>query len=437
MILMVIFSSCSEDTEPYTSVLGEVDPPPVAVAAQVAPPAQAEEQPLIEHLIITQRDMPLVLQPPRARYTSEKELTEYPTLEIEPNIFFETNAAIRSTILAESGILYFGNEYNEFYALDVNTSQVLWTFSTDEAVQTRPVLENGKIIFNAGNSLYILDAVTGEEIHIIRYPSNYDIRMSHDSTAFNDSHVAVSDGIAYFVALNGNFVAVDILSGEIAWTIETSTRRLVVSGVKYYDGKLFYVLSPGILFAVDIQTRQVLFETHIGGMPFNPMTIYDGRIYIGGRNRKFYCIDASTGEVIWRSHSQDTMTWFSGGSVIIGNNVFATTSDEDAIIAFDKGTGEFQRIYSILSFGYTPPLRHGNNVVVASTNIRAAMIGNRVSPERSIPRSYVMAIDTEHHTKLWIAPLDDTVLSPPTIYQDVLYFGSDSGVIYSIDLLLR
>ena len=431
ILIIAVLSACNEKIVPYTSVIDEAAPSTPSASAE--PAREPEAEPLIAtHPIIGHRHMPQVLHPPRD--TSEKELVEYPTLTVEANIFFETGAAIRSAILAEGGTLYFGNEDSVFYALDISTGQIIWTFSTDEAVQTRPVLTNGKIIFNAGNSLYILNSATGDSIHIITYPSDYDIRVSEDIFAFNDSHVAVSDGVAYFIALNGDLVAVDIISGEIAWTLETDMRRVAVSGVNYYNGKLYYILSPGILYAIDIQTRQILFETHMWNMPFNPMTIYDSRIYIGGRGSRFYHIDASSGYVIWRSHSRSSGTWFSGGSVIIGDNVFTGTADENHITVFDKDTGEFQRRYSVMGFVYTPPLRHGNNIVAITTNIFTAVEDHVVAPERQIPGSYAMAIDTENHTKLWIAPFDDTVLSSPAIYQNVLFFGSDSGTVYSIDL---
>ena len=336
--------------------------------------------------------------------------------------------------MAENGTLYFGNEDGAFHALDIGTRQVLWTFAASGAIETRPVLTDGKIIFNVGNSLYILNAVTGEPIHTLTYPSTHSERVSDDDFAFNDSQVAVTDGVAYFAALNGDLVAVDILSGEIIWTLVAPLEGLVSSGVSYYAGKLYFIGFPGNLYAVDIHTGQTLFETQIRNMAFKPMAIYDGMMYIGGRNMRFYCIDAASGEVIWRSHSQNPGTWFSGGSVIIGSSVFTGTADENRITVFDKDSGEFERSYPALGFVYTPLLSHGNNVIALTTNIFAALDDPRLTAERRIPRSQAFSIDTENHTKIWLASLDTTVVSAPIIYQDILYFGSDSGRVYSIDL---
>jgi outer membrane protein assembly factor BamB len=163
----------------------------------------------------------------------------------------------------------------------------------------------------------------------------------------------------------------------------------------------------------------MIFQTQIQDKVFAPMYINDGKIYIGGRGIKMYCIDADNGDVIWSSSSH-TNTWFTGGSVSVGNTLYTGTSDERTLVAFDKNTGEFQRIYPTETNVYVQPLLNGENVIVVATDIY------------SFNKSYIMEFDTKNHTKLWQASLDDGVLSSPAIYQGAVYFGSDSGKIYMI-----
>jgi len=340
----------------------------------------------------------------------------------KPEVFFETESKIRSAILIEAGRLYFGNENREFYAVDIATKQKLWMYSTDEPVQTWPVFADGKIIFNAGNSLYILDSEDGKEIHKVTCPSESSFRLSQEGYAFNDSYVAVSDGIAYYAALNGNIVAVDIEKGEIIWSILSENPGAVASGINFRNGKLYYTDYAGSLCCVDTQTRQMIFQTQIHDRIFAQMYINDGKIYAGGRSCKMYCIDADNGDKIWSSFSKDTTTWFSGGSVSVGDTLYTCTSDEHTIAAFDKDTGEFLRLYPTEANAYTAPLLHGENIIVAATDVY------------SFKKSYLMEFDTKNNTKLWQISLDDCVLSPPAIYQGVLYFGTDSGVIYNYNL---
>ena len=389
--------------------------------------------------IITPNDMP---ETKKVTSIEGKGLQEYKTLEIKPEVFFETNSKIRSAILIDDGKLYFGNESNKFYAIDIDTKQKLWMYSTDLPVQTLPVFTDEKIIFNAGNSLYILDAQNGKEIHKYTHPAKSSFRVSNDKFAFNDSHVAVSDGVAYFAALNGDIVAVDIEKGELIWTVESSASAntpawiidsntgeicwavlngnfgAVASGINFSMGKLYYTDYNGSLCCVDTKTRQMVFETRIQDKIFAPMYINDGRIYLAGRSSKIYCIDADKGDVIWSSFSHNSGTWFSGGSVSVGNTLYTCTSDEHTLVAFDKNTGDFLRIYPTETNAYTQPILNGENVIVVATDVY------------SFAQSFIMEFDTKNHTKLWQASLKDCVLSSPAIYQGVVYFGSDSGKIY-------
>ena len=351
-----------------------------------------------------------------------KGLEGYETRELKPEVFFESKAKIRCAILINDGKLYFGNENSEFYAVDIATKQMLWKYSTDEPVQTWPVFTDGKIIFNSGNNLYILDSENGYEIHKITYPSEYSFRVSQEAFAFNDSYTAVSDGIAYFAALNGDIVAVDIKKGKIIWSFAAKNSGAVASGVNYYDGKLYYCDFAGYLCCIDVKTRRMLFQNQLEERVFAPMYISEGMIYLAGRKCIMFCIDAERGKEIWSSYSYDTTTWFSGGSVSIGNTLFACTSDEHSVVAFDKYSGKFIRLYPTQLNAYTKPVVHGENIVVAAVNVY------------SFQSSYIMEFDTRNHVELWQITLDDCVLSAPAIYKDVLYFGADSGKIYNLVL---
>jgi outer membrane protein assembly factor BamB len=343
-------------------------------------------------------------------------------MDKEPEIFFEAESKIRSAILIGNGRLYFGNENCEFYAVDIFTKKKLWKYSTDAAVETWPLITNGKIIFNAENTLYILDCVNGKELHKVTCPSINSLRVSSDRYAFNDSYTVVSDGIAYFTTLDGELAAVDINNGNIIWTLPSENPGAAASGVNFYDGKLYYVDSLGFMCCVDIEKRQMIFKTGIADRIFAPLYINNGKLYAGGRSLKMHCIDGNNGEIIWSSFSYDKTTWFSGGSVSVGDTLYTCTSDEKAIVSFNKNTGELLRLYPTGTNAYTLPVLNGENIVSAATDVY------------SFNLSFVMEYDTKTHEKLWQCQLADCVLSSPAIYQGVLYFGSDSGKIYSIKL---
>lgn len=351
-----------------------------------------------------------------------KGLNEFDTAEITAEVFFETDASIRSSILANEGILYFGNESCEFYAVEINTKQQLWKYTTEEAVQSLPVFSNEMIIFNAGNTLYGLSSENGDEIFKVTHASAVSKRLSNEDYTYNEAGAVVSDGIAYYNALNGDLVAVDIAIGDIIWTVPAVYEGVAGSGANFYEGKLYWVDTAGILCCADINTQEMVFMFNIRDKIYGPMHINDGKIYIAGRNCRLYCIDAESGNLIWASFADDQTTWFSGGSVCAGDIVYTGTSDRRAIFSFDKNTGEFNRIYSTEANVYTQPVLNGDNLIITATDVY------------SLRRSFIMEFDTENHTKLWRAYIEDAILSSPAVYDGTVFFGSDSGNVYYVDL---
>jgi outer membrane protein assembly factor BamB len=240
--------------------------------------------------------------------------------------------------------------------------------------------------------------------------------------AHHDSYPAVSGGIAYFTALDGDLSAVDIKKGKILWSVPAKKREEVASGVNFWDGKLYYVDGWGDLCCVDAETRARRFRTRLHDRVFAPMLIDGGRVYLGGRSAKMYCVDGNDGSIIWASHLETAFTWFSGGSVISGDTLYACTSDAHSLAAFDRHTGAFLQRYPIEAHGYTRPLLWNGHIIVAAANVY------------NFEKSYIRAFDTESHAAVWQSVVGDSVLSSPALYRDVLYFGSDSGALYRIAL---
>ena len=372
--------------------------------------------------VIGRADMP---EPLTIASTEGAGLADFPTAEKTPEILFEGASPVRSALVADGGRLFFGNEANEFYALDIATGEVLWKYGTDAAVETEPVVDGGRIVFNAANTLYVLDASTGRELHKTACQRDAAERVSDDMFAFNDSRAAVSGDVAWFAALDGNIVEVALAGGDVVRTFSAVTPGEVASGVDILDGRLYWVDHAGMLCCLDVARWELVFLTMLEDRVFAPMYIADGKIYLGGRSCKIYCVDAADGDVLWSSFSLDPTTWFSGGSVAVGDVLWTCTSDEHTLLGLDRNTGAFRRLLPTETNGYTRPALHGNNVIVAATDVY------------SLARSDVMEFDTARNVKLWQATLDDGVLSSPVVAGDMLFVASESGMIYKFALCDR
>jgi outer membrane protein assembly factor BamB len=123
----------------------------------------------------------------------------------------------------------------------------------------------------------------------------------------------------------------------------------------------FYCLSlSGIVYAYDLQTgdtvwtyeaedpyQEFLFANNWWG---KTMFVTDGKVYLGSlehspidpkpRGAPFYCLDAETGEVIWRANGLFRQTRW-GGRAIIGDSIIAAMDTYDQrIYAIGKGPSQ-------------------------------------------------------------------------------------------------
>jgi len=144
-----------------------------------------------------------------------------------------------------------------------------------------------------------------------------------------------------------------------------------------YD-KLFAVGMSGIINAYDAKTGELLWKyatsdpyTEIlwsDNWPMQPQFITDGKIYLGHeehspvdpkpRGGPYICLNATTGEEIWRVDGLARQTFW-GGSSIIGDSIIAT-QDSYSQCVYAIGKGPSATTVSIQSDVIT----HGNSVLV-------------------------------------------------------------------------
>jgi cell division septation protein DedD len=122
-------------------------------------------------------------------------------------------------------------------------------------------------------------------------------------------------------------------------------------------GKLYSASLGGIVYCYDIQTGELLWETPIedpyqeflfaNNFWLKPLFITDGKIYVGHlehspvdprpRGAPMVCLNATTGDVIWRGDGLFRQTRW-GGRAIIGDSVIATMDTYDQrVYAIAKG----------------------------------------------------------------------------------------------------
>lgn len=205
---------------------------------------------------------------------------------------FNAYDPVGSTPLIESGIVYFGSVNKVFYAVDLDTGMKMWEFRTEGYVQTSPATFEGVIVFGSNDShIYALDMETGKKIWKFKAESV-------------PSTPVISNGKVYFSDWNGNLYAVDFKIGMGKWSrkgvgggIPTVSRGLIFYTTSSTHWNAFTGEKPNsYLYGVDAETGEETFKIVTEGGQMSVPSIADGVAYFGTDKGILFAVDIATKE---------------------------------------------------------------------------------------------------------------------------------------------
>lgn len=203
---------------------------------------------------------------------------------------------IYSTPVTDGQRLFIGDDIGCMYALDLRSGKTLWTFPTDMRIVGSPAVSEGVVVFGSANyNIYGLDAKTGNELwHITTNQAVMGAATIHD-------------GVAYIGGGDGRMFAIDIHTGAVKWSFN-ELKNYVLTRPLVYRNKLYFGCWDTHLYALNIDDGSLAWKWNNGkGNPkLSPASVWpvaaDGKIFITAPDRYFTCLDAETGDVVWRTN---------------------------------------------------------------------------------------------------------------------------------------
>jgi len=256
--------------------------------------------------------------------------------------------------------------HSEYNCYDAYTGELIWSLPLDVAQDTNPHIAYGNlyVIPRASRSLEIGEkwtyappqAVIFDEIWCISDepadwsmyhcdpehsadgtgPTNLAFKWNFKADAPIKASPTLVDGVAYFGSMLGTIYAVDANTGGELWTFKTDF--CVKSSIAVVNGKLYTGADDGNIYCLDAATGTKLWETFAGGFKkgsiggmisasvdsarSSPMVLMS-RVYVGALDSNLYCLDALTGDVIWKFQT--------GGPIqatptIVNNEIYISSS---------------------------------------------------------------------------------------------------------------
>jgi outer membrane protein assembly factor BamB len=299
-----------------------------------------------------------------------------------------------------------------------------WRYSSDAEtgpIQGSPLVIGApaqrRVIFNAGRSLFCLDAESGEKLW--EYQSSASLKAP--LTLLRDAK-----GGEYILAQasTGTLTALRATNGTRAWThnatASTQTSPLLVSTAK--GTRIVIAPSSGTLVAlttagtVDPSWRVTLSPNGVSPASSPVLNAKGDRLFIAGRDQRLYTVDVRSARVLFSTPLGELATM---SPVVVGNIVAVGAGSTALGVRVDNG-----------SVMWRVPLSDGTAITVSA---RSLANGSGVA-YFGTSRGALMAVDTRTGRALWTTKVSRSSLSgSPLVLPNVVLVGGRDGVLYGVD----
>jgi len=302
-------------------------------------------------------------------------LSDVPTtgIDIQPVVY--DGLVYVSTVPGTGDVFYAPGGIGVIYALDAETGQVIWSFSTVDSddLWGHPEVNSG------GGAWYppAVDVQTGLTFWGIGNPAPFPGTEEWPSGSSRPGLNLYTDSI----------LALDHLTGELVW---------------------FRQVLPHDLFDHDFQISPILAELNVSGSA-------QSVVFGAGKLGKVYAFNRSTGEIIW--------------STVVGRY------DETAQL--DVLPNETTRIYPGILGGVETPMAYSNgNLYVPVVNMFTDWTPtslNSSTIDFANATGELLALDAATGKILWIRHFDSMILGGATVVNDLVFTAEYDGTIYALE----
>ena len=385
---------------------------------------------------------------------------------------FPTGDRIVSSPIHKDGVIYFGSDDGNVYAVDAADGRQLWKRRTGGPIAATPALAGDLVYVGSyDGNFYALEAKSGatrwkfatggerrfeaKNLHGM-LPKNQTIADPFD--IFLSSPVVVG-GSVFFGSGDGNVYSLDAASGALNWKFETGD--VVHASPAVADGVVYFGSWDSYFYAVDARTGVQKWRFHGGEDPLihnqvgfqSSPAVVNGVVYTGCRDSKLYAIEAATGREKW--HFDAAGSWVISSPAVVQGKVIFGTSDSSLYLVLDAETGRELVRQQDKAFFFSSPTVAGNTVYIGVLNgtleARDLATGDLVwefQTEASKRNAgWVLSADRKFNAPLlywsnWREyPLVATVrqssvgsiFSSPLIVGTAVYFGSADGNLYALE----
>lgn len=385
---------------------------------------------------------------------------------------FATGDRIVSSPVLADGVLYFGSDDGNVYALDAATGRQLWKRATGGPVPATPAVAGGVVYVGSyDGKFYALSAKTGaprwrfategerrfeaKGLHGIQ-PRTQTIADMFDIWL---SSPVVVEGTVYFGSGDTHVYALDTATGALRWKFKTGD--VVHASPAYANGTLYVGSWDSFFYAIDAATGKEKWKFHAGEDPLmhnqvgfqSSPAVADGVVYTGCRDSHLYALDAATGKEKWNFRTG--ASWVNTSPAVVGGKVLFATSDSSMFLVADAQTGRGLVEQQGRAYMFSSPTVVGDVALIGVLNgtleardlASGALLWEFQTEASKANRGWVLTADRRFNAPmLYVSNWREgpavaadrqlgvgSVFSTPLVAGKTVYFGSTDGYLYALE----
>lgn len=346
---------------------------------------------------------------------------------------YSTEGKIYAHPIVAGDILYFGSMDSTFYALDMESGELIWTFHTHAPIQSSAYAHNKAVYLKSGNSAFALNQKNGAVIW-----SHIDTSMQQtgkmDPWDFHSGSPVIYESLIYFGFQNGRVLGFDLKNGNIEKEIVYGDTVAIKSGLLIHAGMLYFGGWNGKVYAYKLEkdTLEWIYSTYeqqaypTFGQINTQLLIADDLLYFGSRNPELQVIDIQTGKNAW-SYIEPNGGWISGEVLVEDEMLYIGGSDNHEMFAFDASTGKKRWTFEFLNNNFSKPLIY-KDYLLFTTGDAYNIYGEGTG------RGYLYAVNKEDGTIHQLEQIGGNMYSNILLDQGIIYLGNEDGTLYALNL---
>ena len=209
---------------------------------------------------------------------------------------YSSDANVISTPLVAKELVVFGNQKGRVDALTLNTGKRKWSYQTSGAIYSSPATYKDNVILGSGDGyIYCLKTADGK----LKW------KLKTDAAVLGSP--LIDSNTVYIGGSDHSFRAIDANTGKLLWKYD-SLQGPVVSTPLVYEGKVIFGAWDTNLYALNKQDGQLVWKWNNGSTVRNyspaaciPVAT-DGIVYVVAPDRYITAIDAGSGTTVWRNN---------------------------------------------------------------------------------------------------------------------------------------